>query len=596
MSTVEQQVVRARRRLNANILFERLALGVLVGASAWAVLLLVERAFVLSIPVGQALWVAAAAAAAVALVGTYLVRVSDLQAAVAVDAAAGLKERVSTALVLGRDDDPFARLAVSDAEQVAGQVHVPTHLPYRAPAMWPWSAALVAVAALLAFFMPELNLLAEQDDDDAQLRQEAQVEHQAIKRELDARLNELKQMTDNNPALADLAEDLKPLELPDEPTMTPEDIRREAARRIDNVAEKLAAQQESAKLDALKDTKRMLSQMKPQGGQQAGSKLSQSLAQGDFKGARKAIEELKNELEEAAAKGDAEAQQKLQQMQNQLRRLADQLAKLDDATYLRKELENKAGLSEEDAKKLLEQLSKMDPKQMEKELQRQLGEKGMSQEQIKQLAKKFQQKQEAKKSCQNMGQCLAQAAQALQQCNKPGSGSSGADGASAALADAADQLSELEMSEQMMNELEAQLGDLRDMRESICQGSYGRCEGQPGAIGQQGPNYGRGIGSRIPKERAAHALQPTRVKSRGQGGTIIGQKLVDGPQMRGEASAAVRETLTAAQRDALDAVERDEVPRQYHDAVRQYFDRLAGLMNHAEEPPSPEPDAVDPEK
>jgi hypothetical protein len=84
-------------------------------------------------------------------------------------------------------------------------------------------------------------------------------------------------------------------------------------------------------------------------------------------------------------------------------------------------------------------------------------------------------------------------------------------------------------------------------------------------------------------------MEPTRVKSRMQGGTIIGQMLVNGPQMRGEATTEAVEAVTAAQRDAQDAVERDEVPRQYHAAVQRYFERLAGLSPSAEPQPA-EPD------
>ena len=122
---------------------------------------------------------------------------------------------------------------------------------------------------------------------------------------------------------------------------------------------------------------------------------------------------MQKELKETAAKGDSESQLRLAEMQKQLKRLSDQLAKLDDSIYLSKELENKMGLSEEDAKKLLDKLSKMDPKQLEKELQQQMSQKGASEKQIKDLVKKIQQQREAKKTCQNMGQCLAQAAQAV---------------------------------------------------------------------------------------------------------------------------------------------------------------------------------------
>jgi len=581
MDTLEQQVGRARRRLTVNVFLERVALAVLVATGLWAVLLLVERAFVLGIPVGLGVTVAALIAVAIAVGGTMIRGIRPLRAAVVLDEAAALKERISTALTVQRDPDPFARAVVRDAERVAGRVHVPAHLPYRAPALWPWSLAAIVAATLFGLFMPNLNLLAGPSDQLAvQRRAEAEVERQNINQDLTDRLNKIKQMTENNPALQDLAKDLQPLETPDTPTLTPEDIRREAAKKIDRVADRLAEQKEQAGLDALKDTQRMLSRLQPEPGKNPAAELSKSLAAGDFEGAKKALQDLEKQLQEAAAKGDAEAQQRIAQMQDQLKKLADQLAELDDALYLQKELQNKAGLSEEEAKKLAEQLAKMDPKQLAKELQRQLGDKGLSEQQIKELVKKFQQQQKAKKTSENLGQCLAQAAQALQECNRPGSGAGAAQAAAAALSDVAGQLADLEASEQLLGELEAQLSDLRNMRDSVCQGGYCRDRGDrlSDQVGPQGPQYGRGIGSRIGRERTPHAVNPTKAPSKAQGGTIIGQMLVDGPQMRGQATAEEREAVNAAQRDAQDAIDRDRVPRQYHGAVQKYFEQLAGLV------------------
>ena len=267
-------------------------------------------------------------------------------------------------------------------------------------------------------------------------------------------------------------------------------------------------------------------------------------------------------------------------MQKQLVRLADQLSKLSDTVKLQKELENKAGLSAEDAKKLLDQLKNMDPQQLQKELQKRLGDKGVSQKQIQELAKKMQQQQKAQKSCQNLSKALSKAAQACQKCQSPGSSGSGASQASNALSDAASQLSELEMSEQLLNELEAQISDFEDMRDSVCKGGMcpgGQC-GRPGRLGLQGPNAGLGLGERVGKERVAYSRKPTKVKSRFQSGTVIGRMLVEGPQVRGEATADEYAAAQSEVRDALDNVEREDVPRQYHKSLRAYFERLAGLM------------------
>ena len=127
--------------------------------------ILVVRAFAWGVPLGHGAWIAALLALAVALIGTTLGRPSPLRAAVALDAAAGLKERLSTALAVQESRDPFARAAVQDAEKIAARVHVPSHIRRRAPDLWPWSTAVTAAALLLFWLLPPLNLFAHEQPE-----------------------------------------------------------------------------------------------------------------------------------------------------------------------------------------------------------------------------------------------------------------------------------------------------------------------------------------------------------------------------------------------------------------------------------------------
>ncbi len=97
-------------------------------------------------------------------------------------------------------------------------------------------------------------------------------------------------------------------------------------------------------------------------------------------------------------------------------------------------------------------------------------------------------------------------------------------------------------------------------------------------MGEQGPNFGLGFGSKTGKQKTATVGKPTKIQSQMQAGQIIGKVLVDGPQIKGQATAEQREAVTAAQRDMEDAIEHDQIPRQYERATRQYFERLAGLI------------------
>jgi len=596
MSYLDRQIHHARRRLTHNVFFHRFSLGLLVTGGLWALTILVVRLLALGVPLVYAGYAAALLALLVGLVGTLLARPSPLHAAVTLDAAAGLKERLSTAWLIRRDGDPFARAAVQDAEKAAGSVHVPAHIPRHLPPLWPWSAATVVSALLLAWFMPTVDLLAAQRKPETVVpRAQVEAEQLAIKTEFEQKLNKLKELSKDNPELDKLLDDVQVPEMPEGPNVTPDDVRRKAVQRIDDVREKLQRELEQGGDEALKEARRAFNKLNEPGEKPAGDKLSQTLATGDFSGAKQALEDIAKDIEDAAKHTDSpEAQQKLAQMQEQLQKLANQLSELSDTTHLQKELENKAGLTPEEAKKLLNELSKMDPKQLEKELQKRLGDKGVSQKQVQDLAKKMQQQQQSKKSCQNLSQALSKAAQAAQQCQSPGSAGSGSADAANALSDAASQLSDMEMSEQLMNELQAQISDLEKMRDSVCKGDKcpGKCPGgNPGPIGEQGPNLGLGLGSHVGKEKTAYQTDAQKAKTRYQGGAIIGRMLVEGPQVRGQATA---EQLSAAQaevRDQMDAVEREEVPRQYQRALREYFERLAGLMRAQQDnaPPSSPP-------
>lgn len=595
MTQLDRRINEARFRLNLNHVFQHAALGVMVAAGLWSLALFMQR---LLMPVaddpakqlvlGIPFWFSVAAAGGVAVIITFVAtlvrRVDPLTAAITLDKAAGLKERISTGLACRNDTDDFARAAKYDAEQAAGRITVAAHVPYRAPRRWQLSIASVMVAVALAANMPAVSLLAGVDPADKdQMPEAVKLERDAVKLAFDKKLNEIKALAKNDPEFAEAISDLEPLELPDSPNLTQEDIRRVALAGIKKVADQLRDRKNADQEDTLKQLRRMLDKMEFQQNRDSNRKLANSLAAGDFEGARKALEAMKKQLAEAAKKGDPEAMKKLAQMQKKLDAVAKQLARIANNKQLEKELQNKAGLSPEQTRELLKQLSKLDPKQLQKELQKRLAKKGLSQEQIKKLAQKIANNQKAQEMARKLAQKIAQASQSMGQMQKAGQGNSQGQNSSQAQGEAAldaamDQLSEMEIAEQQLNELEAQLAELDDLGDDI---AGGQCEGRGtkrgDKIGQQGPNEGLGRGARIGKERRAHAYKARKVKSQLRKGKIIGQILVDGPQVKGESMASAREALMSEIKDATDAINRDEIPRQYQHTAKTYFDRLAGL-------------------
>jgi len=95
-----------------------------------------------------------------------------------------------------------------------------------------------------------------------------------------------------------------------------------------------------------------------------------------------------------------------------------------------------------------------------------------------------------------------------------------------------------------------------------------------------GRQIGQGRGGKAEQERTDVAFKTERQKLHSGKGAIIGQFLVEGEQIPGEASSKLAETVSAAEREASDLIHRDRVPRQYHKAVKAYFSN----MKHKLEP------------
>jgi len=85
---------------------------------------------------------------------------------------------------------------------------------------------------------------------------------------------------------------------------------------------------------------------------------------------------------------------------------------------------------------------------------------------------------------------------------------------------------------------------------------------------------GQGRGGRAGEEKTDVAFKTERGKVHTGKGAIVGQFLVDGEQVKGDAKSTLVEVVSAAEREASDRINRDRVPRQYHKAVKAYFSNI----------------------
>ncbi|MBN1514756.1 MAG: hypothetical protein JXB13_22280 [Phycisphaerae bacterium] len=572
MTALRQQVRRTQKRLWANRWFLLLAWSMTAAAGVYACVVFGVRLYGATAPLG---WIALGLTGAAVILATVLSligRPDEVVAATELDRAAGLRERVSSGLYCEESPDPYAHAVVADAERVSSSLSVRRHIPLRAPRpLWyTGTTALVAVILLLlpSGWITRSQAQADQRPDELVQRQKVDVQKKIDLVKKEARVHEgLK----DNPAMKDLVAGLE--NLAKEPIENPEARRMEAMKKIAAAADALRQQRQGEQFEKVGEMKKMLRSIKPEDDRNSPTqKLSEALAQGDFKAANEAVKALQEQLATMQNSQNAEAQQ---QMQEQLDRLAEQLKKAaGDNAQLQQKLEQ-AGMKKEDAQKLMDQIAQGDTSELEK----QLSKLGIPQNQMDSLMQQMQKRAGACNACRNMSSALSQASSSMQQ------GQSG--DAASGMQSMGDQLSDMEMLEQQMNELESAMASLDNAKSQMgdcpqCNGT-GMCNGQAcpmcqgkgsGGQGAGMGQLGQGRGGLAPEAPTAVGFKPERAPVHTGPGKIIGQFLVEGEQIKGEASSALVEVVTAEERNATDAIQRDRIPRQYQRSVKEYFSRV----------------------
>ena len=550
MSTIESQVRRAQRRLWLNRWLRCAGWSAAGAAGLYLLLVVVDRLFDLHMPLGVVGLAEVAAAGVVSCVWLARTRDGSVMAAVALDEAAGLKERVSSGLYCFDSDDPFARAALADAEAVSSRVTVRRHLLVVWPRSMAYGAGAVAAALLALWLMPE-GLLGK-----SEARIEPEGDRLAVQRAeaaIKKQLQPLKKLAETNPAFGDDLEKLD--QFPEGKFEKPDDFRLEAVRRIDKLADTLRKRRGGDKFEQVKEFKKLLRGLKsPDQKDDPASRLSQALARGDLKGAREALGKIQEQL---AKVQDPDEKAKSQELKKRLEEVAKQLDKLADTKRLEDKLV-KAGIKPEDAKRMLQNLTKKD---LEK-IAEQLKKRGLNKEQIKKLSKELKRQVNAGTAAKKLANACRQAGLGDQQM---GEGLGG-------LEMAGEQLSEMEQLEQEMLQLESAMSELRCMQANMgrsCSGCSGTGKG-PG----MSTKPGQGKGGLAPESETGVGFRKQRTKVHTGKGAIIGQFLVDGEQIRGDVSSEFSEAAAAAAREASDAIARKQIPRQYHDAVKDYFKRF----------------------
>lgn len=596
MTQLERQIRSAQRRMWINRWLLTTCRMLTAAAAVFGAVVLVQRLFALALPV---MWIGAGlivAGFSGSVVWTVLKREGAAIAAATLDRAAGLRERLSSAQYCTTAVDPFAQAVVADAERLSGSLSARQHIKLVPPPSLATTALTMIVAGLM--FLVPLGLLASaeatEDREQTIATEQAKI---AVKKQMD----DVRKLVETTPALADLQDKLEATDKEAGGRLQrPVDVRHEAVKKIDTLADAIKEKRENGDYDKVEDMRRMLRGLKsPKTPDAATSKLSQSLAKGDFKTAKEEVETLKEQLATLKADQDKELVEK---MSKQLDDLAKQIEQLSKDDQLAKKLEQ-AGIKKEDIERLTENLKKNDLDQVRKQLE----EKGLSPPQAEKLAKQLQQKMQSGSAAKKLAQAMQQGAK----CNNPGQMGE----AMAGLSAAGQQLSDLEQLEQEMNQLDSAMADLQNAGEqmgkpcSACNGTgkqggkpcsqcngtgQGGSSGEPGQ-GGMGKKPGQGRGGVAQSEEADVRFKTERGKVGTGRGAIVGQFLVDGEQVKGETSPDFKDVVIAAERDATDRINRNRIPRQYHKAIKSYFSTPNGAIRKPAAAGEAKPSAPDPE-
>jgi len=583
--------VRQVRRLIRAVAF-RVACGrvvdhavlALVGAGGSAIALrLVERLLGVPMPWETLAWVLPIGAVGLGVIWAMARLPRADRVARLIDERGELRETLSTALSLERDDGPWARAIVAEAEARASSVRPAIIAPARAPRHWAW---LIGVSAALGagwFLVPKVDVVGQLAAAEARAQAERElIEARAEADARDARIDALVAALGIDPAL------LEPPPSPEGEPGRPSPERLELAQlqRLTDLRDRLDELRRSESAQSLETAKDLLEQLRrPPPGPM--DELARRMARGEFDQAQRALEALREQLEQ----GELSEEQRAA-MRAQLEQLAEQMQRLSETRERVADELEQAGLSREQAERLAQQ---GDAEAMERALRE--ANPQMSEAQRREMANKLAGQCKACDAAGGMGGAMSRMAQAMQD------GGMGQDGA-AAMQDLADALSKLEMLSQELAALDAAqaqaLAELEALAECMGQEGWAQCS-NPGqgqglslakTAGQSPGSGGRRAGTATAHNEGEASQTPYdteryRSPMQSRQGPIIASRFVFGEQVIGEARAGFSDAVEQSGKAAAEALESRRVPREYHDAVKRYFGRLEQTARDDAPPANP---------
>ena len=547
MEQITRQINRAHRRLLLQRLVNTTAIWLFALLMIAAAAMLVPKVW--PIEVNQSQWASAWLLTAIGLsvfggaLTTWLTGAKAMEAAIEVDRRFGLKERLSSTLALSPAEiaSDAGQALTEDAVRKAERIDVSERFGIQGS----WLNFLPLVPAILVFvlavFVPDATKEEPQASASAiQVKKQVENSTDQLKKKLAERrkLAEEEGLEAAKDVFTELEKgvaDLRKMKDVDQ---------KKAMVKLNNLAEQL--QKRRTSLGDAEKLKEKLNQLKNLKTGPA-DRMAQAIKKGNFNSATKELKNLQKKL--ATGKLSEQDQKKLAEQLKQISEKMDQLA-------------NRHQQAKDALKREIQRQRASGNLAKAAELQSKLDKLAAQDAQMNRLSK--------------MAQQLAQASQNMSQRQL--------DQAAQAMSELADNMLEMQGTLEQMELLDDVMDQLAGAKNSMmCEGCRGdgcsMCQGGMGGLmarrGGRGMGKGRGVGDR-PEAKTNKNFYDSRVRANAGKGRGVVTGLASGPNVPGEALEEIKSAIQAADYAADDPLSGNRLPKDAQDHVRDYFEQRSG--------------------
>jgi hypothetical protein len=620
MSRLDDHVSAVRNRLALRLFVVALGWSSAIYALLVLLAVLADRVFLLRLPQPM-LWLYSGAAAAVVAALGYALhkRPDEHEAAIPIDQKLGLKEKISTALYIRTNKDPFAQAALRDAEETARivVVNMRQHFPLSFPRPVFATAALV-IAAMLSSKLDPMNFFDRRATEDKRVAQQASVEqaHKTVERAL-ASVSAMPPTVADQEAIRLAKAELQAMLA--QPITDPAKATRTANRSLQDVNEAIKDQiKSSAKFaEAQNEAKMFRSMQKPVEGQGPVADAHRAIAEGKFTEAIEDLEKAIDNFEKMDKADQQKAAQQMQQMAQQLQQMGQnnpqqqkqmqqqlqQMGMNQQQAQQAQQLMQQAAQGNQQAQQQLQQMAQQamaqaNPQQQQamQQMMQQMQAQANGQQQAQQMAQGAQQMAQAMQQAaqqqgqpqggqqqnqQQQNQAMGQAGQQMQQQLQQ-MAAAAQDAQQIAAAQAAAQAAQAQAQQAMNGNAPANnpgpqgAGGANWNPNANMQGNQNQQWG--GEKNFAGPNQGgQAAGDRNYKDQAPFSVKqeisPSQDDEKGR--ILASNYIKDNNPIRGNSTESLKQVADRAQTEQTDEIDQERISRQAQHAVREYFKSMS---------------------